>query len=225
MARLGFQTGDSVSRTAPRIRAFTRRRGVVGDARRADAQHHRERRNGRLAGHRSADGKRVAATIRVATPSSNVNWQVGSSHSIYWTHNLGSTLLNRFDIAVSYDSGHTWAGIANRVNNGYNFYSWVVTGAVTDRARVRVRWTDGTASAEDISDVDFRRGWVRSAGGQRNHRKFRHRDARLCHKSGARPRHRERANAGVRQRHERCAVHDPARADHSAVEAMLNAEC
>jgi len=159
MARLGFQTGDSVSRTAPRIRAFTRRRGVVGDARRADAQHHRERRNGRLAGHRSADGKRVAATIRVATPSSNVNWQVGSSHSICWTHNLGSTLLNRFDIAVSYDSGHTWAGIADRVNNGYNFYSWVVTGAVTDRARVRVRWTDGTASAEDISDVDFRRGW------------------------------------------------------------------
>jgi len=97
----------------------------------------------------------VAATIHVTTPNSNVNWLVGSSHSIYWTHNLGSTLLNRFDIAVSYDSGQTWAGIANQVNNGYNFYSWVVTGAVTDRARVRVRWTDGTASAEDISDVDF----------------------------------------------------------------------
>jgi hypothetical protein len=97
----------------------------------------------------------VPATIRVTTPNTNVNWQIGSSHSIYWTHNLGSSLLNRFDVAVSDDSGQTWIGIANDVNNGYNFYSWTVSGLVTTHARVRVRWSEGTASAEDISDVDF----------------------------------------------------------------------
>jgi len=97
----------------------------------------------------------VPATVRVTTPNTNVNWQIGSSHSIYWSHNLGSSLLNKFDVAVSFDGGQTWSGIANDVNNGYNFYSWTVNGLVTTRARVRVRWNEGTVSAEDVSDVDF----------------------------------------------------------------------
>src|SRR6185295_2712274 len=60
----------------------------------------------------------VPASIHVTTPNTNINWVLGSSHSIYWSHNLGSSLLNKFDIAVSYDSGQTWAAIANDVNNG-----------------------------------------------------------------------------------------------------------
>lgn len=98
----------------------------------------------------------AAPTIAVTAPNTNVNWTIGSTRTIAWSHNLGAA--ETVDVEVSRDGGVTWSAIGTAVPNTANAsgnFSWVVTGPATTAARVRVRWTfDGTVL--DISNVNFR---------------------------------------------------------------------
>jgi hypothetical protein len=98
----------------------------------------------------------IAFTVTVTAPNTNVNWSIGSVHSINWTHNLGTTQSVR--IEVSRDSGTTWAVIAAGVPNSsatFGTFSWTVVGPASRNARIRVTWT-ANPSIQDSSDVDFR---------------------------------------------------------------------
>ena len=50
----------------------------------------------------------VAPAITVTSPNTNVNWPVGSSRNVSWTHNLGTAESVRIEIGVA-DGGATWA--------------------------------------------------------------------------------------------------------------------
>jgi subtilisin family serine protease len=93
-------------------------------------------------------------SIAVTTPNTAVDWGIGSTQTIRWTHDLGSGSAVR--IELSRDGG-PWETVADSVRNsssasGYAF--WKVTGPATDDARLRVSWRLGSAS--DVSDVAFR---------------------------------------------------------------------
>lgn len=83
----------------------------------------------------------AAATLSVTAPNTNVNWSIGSSRTISWSHNLGS--LEAVTIDVSRDGGWSWTPIAVNVTNtanGSGSFSWTVTGPATTAAQIRVRW-------------------------------------------------------------------------------------
>ncbi|MBI2956731.1 MAG: hypothetical protein HYY26_05405, partial [Acidobacteria bacterium] len=95
-----------------------------------------------------------AATITVTSPNTAVNWGVGSTQQIKWSHNLG---LNAYvNIELSRDGGLTWellaAGFKNTGGTASTF-NWLVTGPNTTMARVRVTWTQAPTS--DTSNVNF----------------------------------------------------------------------
>jgi hypothetical protein len=98
----------------------------------------------------------VAPTITVTAPNTNVSWDVGSSHNITWTHNLGTA--ESAQIEVSRNGGTTWqivsANAPNTANTSGSF-SWLVTGPVTATARVRVSWRTN-AAVQDIGDLNFK---------------------------------------------------------------------
>ena len=96
----------------------------------------------------------VSPVITVTAPNTNVNWGVGSTQTIAWTHNLGAG--SAVDIDVSRDGGLTWSAIASSVTNASataGSYAWVVTNPATTSARIRVRTASGAVS--DASDTDF----------------------------------------------------------------------
>ena len=97
----------------------------------------------------------VTPVITVTAPNTNVNWVIGSSHNVTWTHNLGAAESVRLEWSA--DGGTTWTPLANSVPNGTNTsgsFNWTVTGPVTNAARVRVVWTKDSA-VQDMSDVNF----------------------------------------------------------------------
>ena len=96
----------------------------------------------------------VNPTITVTAPNTTVNWGVGSTQTIAWTHNLG--LGSAVIVDVSRDGGTTWSVLASPVTNGSaaaGSYVWVVTNPATAAARIRVRTASGAAS--DDSDTNF----------------------------------------------------------------------
>jgi hypothetical protein len=98
----------------------------------------------------------VTPTITVTAPNTSVNWRIGSSQTIRWTHNLGTEEWVR--IERSDDGGASWTVIAADVRNSANTagaYPWVVTGPVTNAARIRVTWVHAE-SVQDSGNVDFR---------------------------------------------------------------------
>jgi uncharacterized protein YfiM (DUF2279 family) len=97
----------------------------------------------------------VAGAVTVTSPNSGVNWAVGTSHTISWTHNFGAGAQFRIDI--SRNGGSTWSPIAAAVTaSGATTGStvWVVSGPRTVKARVRVTW-NGTPAVSDVSNVNF----------------------------------------------------------------------
>jgi len=97
----------------------------------------------------------VSPVITVTAPNTNVNWGVGSTQTIAWTHNLGAGSPVAID--VSRDGGTTWNTIASSVANASataGSYAWVATSPATTSARVRVRTASGAVS--DASDTNFR---------------------------------------------------------------------
>jgi len=92
----------------------------------------------------------------VTAPTSNVNWTIGSTRSVNWSHNLGT--LESVNVEVSRDGGSTWAMLATGKTNNANAsgtLAWTVTGPATTTARIRVTWSR-SASVHDVSNVNFR---------------------------------------------------------------------
>jgi hypothetical protein len=72
-------------------------------------------------------------------PNSNVNWAIGSTHNITWSHNLRTD--EAVNLEVSRDGGATWTRIASDVMNSGNAagsFSWTVSGPATTAAGIRV---------------------------------------------------------------------------------------
>ncbi len=93
-------------------------------------------------------------TITVTSPNTAVNWAIGSTQSIKWSHDLGAGSLVK--IEVSRDGGGSWSVIAPSVQNSgatAGSYKWLVAGAATGQARIRVTSADGSSS--DASDTNF----------------------------------------------------------------------
>jgi len=98
----------------------------------------------------------AAPVITVTAPNTNVNWPIGSTRSISWSHNLGTG--EAVEVALSRDNGATWAPLTSAVANTGNTtgtFSWVVTGPATTTGRVRVTWMRNGA-VQDVSNVAFR---------------------------------------------------------------------
>jgi hypothetical protein len=94
--------------------------------------------------------------VTVTAPNTNVNWEIGTSRNITWSHNLGTAEAVRLERST--DGGATWSVITSSVQNDGNTsgsYSWIVPAPVTNSGRVRVTWTSN-AIAQDVSDVNFR---------------------------------------------------------------------
>ena len=94
--------------------------------------------------------------VTLNAPNTNVNWAIGSTYNIRWSHNLGTA--EAVNIEASRDGGVTWTSVASNVTNSGNtagVLSWTVSGQATTTARIRVVWTRNTA-VQDQSDVNFR---------------------------------------------------------------------
>ena len=97
-----------------------------------------------------------AAAVTVTAPNTNVNWAIGTTRSITWSHNLGTS--EAVNIDESLDGGTTWTSIATNVVNSAvatGTYSWLVPGPASTTARIRVTWASSPA-VTDISNVNFR---------------------------------------------------------------------
>jgi hypothetical protein len=97
----------------------------------------------------------VDPLVTVTSPDARVNWGIGSTQTIGWTHNLGVGSLVR--IELSRDGGATWNLIASPVPTTAataGSFDWVVTGPSSGSARIRVTFVANEA-ASDISDDDF----------------------------------------------------------------------
>jgi hypothetical protein len=98
----------------------------------------------------------AAATLRVTAPNTTTTWTIGSSRTVTWTHNVGTTAS--FKIEVTRNGGVSWsviAGAAPSSGASTGSYAWVVTGPASTTARIRVTWT-GNTTVNDTSDVSFR---------------------------------------------------------------------
>jgi ELWxxDGT repeat protein len=97
----------------------------------------------------------ASPAVAMMAPNTNITWSIGSTHTISWSHNLGTGAVMRID--VSRNGGNTWATVASAVpssNDTTGSYIWTVTGPGTAQARIRVVWTPNTA-VTDRSDTNF----------------------------------------------------------------------
>jgi hypothetical protein len=96
-----------------------------------------------------------AGSITVTSPDTAVNWARGSTQTITWSHNLGTTAYVR--IELSRDGGSTFPEvIAASVKNTAattGTFNWLVTGPNTTKAVVRVTSTSGPVS--DVGNAAF----------------------------------------------------------------------
>ena len=93
----------------------------------------------------------VDPTMTVTSPNTAVAWGLGSRRTITWTTNLDPAGTVR--IELSRDGGSTWSVLAAAAPNGGAF-NWVVAGAATTAARVRVT-SNSVSAATDTSNVNF----------------------------------------------------------------------
>lgn len=95
-------------------------------------------------------------SITLTSPNSVVDWGVGSTQAIKYSHNLGTNAYVR--IEISRDARETWEVINpsfKNTANGSGTFNWVVTGpTVSAAARIRVLWLNGS-TISDINDADF----------------------------------------------------------------------
>lgn len=98
----------------------------------------------------------VAPRITVTAPNTAVTWGAGSTRTITWTHNLGTS--EAVNIGLSPDAGATWVTVAVGMVNTRptkGSYTGPLPSFASTRALIRVRHaSDPTAS--DVSDVLFR---------------------------------------------------------------------
>jgi len=76
----------------------------------------------------------ISGKFTLTSPNGNERWDIGSTQTITWTQ-VG--VAGNVNIEVSRDGGVNWTTIiSNTANDGSE--NWVVTGPVSDRAKVRV---------------------------------------------------------------------------------------
>ena len=97
----------------------------------------------------------AAAKVTVTSPNTAVIWLLGTVQQLTWTHNVGAGA--QFTIELTRDAGTTWelvAPAAHASNATSGSYAWTVSAPKTEKARIRVTWTGGTAN--DKSDANFK---------------------------------------------------------------------
>ena len=96
----------------------------------------------------------AAPSVTVVSPNTAVDWGVGSTQQITWTHNLGAGTQVR--IEVSRNGGTTYAVVAAAVTNSATsgVFNWTVTGPNTTTALIRVSATTG--GTFDVSNAPFK---------------------------------------------------------------------
>ena len=92
--------------------------------------------------------------ITITAPNTAVSWNIGSTQTVSFTHNLG--IGQTVNIDISRDGGASWSPIttvttASATSGGF---SWTVTGPATTQARIRATWASSTP-VTDTSDVNF----------------------------------------------------------------------
>jgi hypothetical protein len=98
----------------------------------------------------------IAPTVTVTTPNTNVSWTVGTTQSIKWNHTLGKLESVKIEIARDgVNFSEIISGSFTPTSDTTGTFSWVVTGAVTTTAKIRVTWLND-ANVTDASDVNFR---------------------------------------------------------------------
>ena len=78
-----------------------------------------------------------------------VQWGLGTTQTIRWSHNLGARVPVAIDL--SRNGGATWESLASRVEttgSEASTWKWTVTGPATPEAVLRVRSLDGLAGGE-----------------------------------------------------------------------------
>jgi K319-like protein len=96
-----------------------------------------------------------APFVTITAPNTAVTWMIGTTRTITWNHNLGTSAFMKLEL--SRDGGNTWTVINAAVPNnagGTGTYNWLVTGPFTPRARVRVSWTSNL-TVNDRSNTNF----------------------------------------------------------------------
>jgi hypothetical protein len=96
----------------------------------------------------------AAPQVRVTAPDAAAVWDVGTTQTIAWSHNLGTGEAVRID--VSRNGGASWSPVVASVPNASldtGSAHWTVAAPLTDQARVRIVWTRNPA-VQDKSDVD-----------------------------------------------------------------------
>ena len=99
-------------------------------------------------------GLLVPGAIAVSAPNTGVNWAIGSTQKIQWSHNLPAKSLVK--VEMSRDGGTTYSVIAASVKNGASngSFNWTVSGPATTQARIRVT-SLSDPSISDASNVNF----------------------------------------------------------------------
>ena len=96
---------------------------------------------------------RILPRITVTAPNTAVTWGAGSTRTVSWTHNLGTT--EPVDIAFSADGGTSWTTVASAVANATattGTTSVVLPDTPTSTGLVRVSQTSNPAHF-DVADV------------------------------------------------------------------------
>ena len=93
-------------------------------------------------------------TVEVETPNNSSHWGINTRQRIAWTYDGNAP---QFQIDISRDGGATWnvlSVVPNKRGASQNFF-WIVTGAPTGRARLRVT-AIGDEQATDVNNADIR---------------------------------------------------------------------
>lgn len=94
-------------------------------------------------------------SITVTAPNSALDWAVGSTQPVKWTHNLGANSWVRID--VSRDGRQTWEVIQPSLKNtgsSSGTFNWVVTDPTVEKT-ARIRVTGVNVPVADDGNVDF----------------------------------------------------------------------
>ena len=93
----------------------------------------------------------IPVGITLASPAGGENWVIGSTHTIAWTRNSAPGNVS-LDLMRSFPTG-SWEMITENLAAD-STYDWLISGAATSSARVRVR-TLSTPSYADTSAANF----------------------------------------------------------------------
>jgi len=90
-----------------------------------------------------------AASVTVTSPNGGESWAGGSVHNVTWT----SAGVTNVKLEYTLDGGSTWSTIVPSTAASAGSYAWTVPATASTNAKVRV--TDTSSSASDVSNAAF----------------------------------------------------------------------